>query len=314
MPHPFIQLAYQGKNQGWRYVVGSLLALFTFLIPGGFISFRLLLIYVQLDKDLSTRLLRPGEFVPGELPIAGVSPLLLYVYYNLAFPFFLLGIYWALRCLHGRSLRTLITPFRRISWLRIGQGFSVFFAIKIIEILASYAIAPEDFTINAFKPRVFFIFLTWVMILTPLQTTAEELFCRGYLLQGIGSKLGKRTAVLLTTLIFTALHGFNPEVSSQENPEGTISILLYYSMVGAFLGWLTIKDKTIELALGVHAANNIATFLFVTSPNSAIPSPAIFSIADIEANFAALFFTALLLLAFAVIIFRGLKRPVIDAE
>ena len=314
MSHPFIQLAHRGKNQGWRYLVGAFLALFTFLIPGGFISFRLLLAYVQLDSDPETRLLSPSEFAPGELPVVGISPLVLYVFYNLAFPFFLLGIYWAIRYLHGRSLRTLITPFRRISWIRIAQGFGVFFGLKVIEILASYAIAPEDFTLNVFRPRVFFTFLTWVMILTPLQIAAEELFCRGYLLQGIGSKLGKWAGVLLTTLLFTALHGLNPEVSSQGNAEGTLSILLYYFMVGAFLGWLTIKDRTLELALGVHAANNIATFLFVTSPNSAIPSPAIFSIGDIEASFAALFFTAILLLAFSVIVFKGLKRPVTVLE
>ncbi|MFK8185669.1 MAG: lysostaphin resistance A-like protein [Phormidesmis sp.] len=309
MSHPFIELAHQGKNQGWRYFVGSLLALFTFLIPGGFISFRLLLAYVQLDGNPDTRLLPVSEYIPGELPVTGVSPLVLYVIYNLAFPFFLLGIYWAVRYLHGRSLHTLITPFRRISWLRVGQGFGVFFILKAIEIFVSYGVAPEDFTLNVFQPKVFFSFLAWVLVLTPLQIAAEELFCRGYLLQGMGSKFGKWMAVLLTTILFTALHGYNPEVSSQGNLEGTLSILLYYFMVGAFLGWLTIKDKTIELALGVHAANNIATFIFVTSPNSAIPSPAIFTIADIEANFTALFFTALLLFAFAVIVFKGLKQP-----
>ncbi|MEM6450064.1 MAG: CPBP family intramembrane glutamic endopeptidase [Cyanobacteria bacterium P01_D01_bin.105] len=311
MLHPFIQLAHQGKNQGWRYLAGSLLALFTFLVPGSLISLYLLFAYVRSDGNPETRLLSPSELAPGEIPVTGVSPLVLYVFYNLAFPFFLLGIYLAVRYLHGRSLRTLITPFRRVSWLRIGQGFSVFFMLKVIEILVSYWSAPEEFTLNVFQPQLFFTFLAWVMVLTPLQITAEELFCRGYLLQGIGSKLGNLVAVLLTTTLFTALHGFNPEVSSQANPEGTISILLYYFMVGAFLGWLTIKDKTIELALGVHAANNIATFLLVTSPNSAIPSPAIFSIADIEASFASLFLTALLLFVFAVVVFRGFKRPVV---
>lgn len=309
MSHPFIQLAYQGKNQGWRYFIGAFLALFTFLIPGSFVSFQLLLAYVQLDGNADTRLLPPSDFAPGELPVTGVSPLVLYVVYNLAFPFFLLGIYLAIRYLHGRSLQTLITPFRRVSWLRIAQGFGVFFVLKVVEVFVSYLIAPEDFTLNAFDPKVFFIFLAWVMVLTPLQITAEELFCRGYLLQGIGSKFGRWAAVLLTTILFTALHGFNPEVSSQGNLEGSLSILLYYFMVGAFLGWLTIKDKTIELALGVHAANNIATFLLVTSANSAIPSPAIFSIADIEASFSYLLLTAVLLFSFAVIIFRGLKRP-----
>ena len=310
MMHPFLQLAYAGKNQGWRYLVGAFFVLFSFLVPGSLISFQLLFLYIELDGDPSTRVLSIESLEPGQLPFEGVSPLALYVFYNLAFLFFFFGIYLAIRWLHGRSLLTLITPYRRISWLRIAQGFSVFFVLKVVEILLSYLAAPEDFTLNTFEPQTFFWFLGWVVVLTPLQIAAEELFCRGYLMQGIGSKFGVWAAVLWTTILFTALHGSNPEVSSQSSFLSSLSILIYYTMVGAFLAWLTIKDKTIELALGVHAANNIATFLLVTSDNSAIPSPAIFTIADIEATIANLFLTALLLLAFAAIVFKCLRQPV----
>ncbi|MGB3300792.1 MAG: CPBP family intramembrane glutamic endopeptidase, partial [Phormidesmis sp.] len=209
--------------------------------------------------------------------------------------------------LHGRSLLSLITPAARLSWKRIGQGFCVFFMLKVIEIGLSYGLSPDDFTLN-FQARPFFIFLGWVALLTPLQIAAEELFFRGYLLQGIGSKLGKWMGILLPSVLFMALHGANTEVATQPSAEGVFSILAYYFMVGAFMAWLTVKDKTIELALGLHAANNIATFVLVTSPDSSIPSPAIFSITDTEASVTSLFFTAISLFVFAIIVFKALRK------
>jgi hypothetical protein len=176
----------------------------------------------------------------------------------------------------------------------------------------SYAIAPEDFTV-IFQPQAFFVFLPLVLLVTPVQTSAEELLCRGYLLQGIGSHRGKWAGIVLSSVVFMGLHSLNPEVLSQEGAEAVASVFLYYFMVGAFLAWLTVKDRTLELALGVHAAHNAATFLLVTSPESALPSPAIFSIGEIGANFSQLFYAALWFLIFALVVFKLLKRPAVGS-
>jgi uncharacterized protein len=310
MAQSFIQLAHRGNNQGWRYFVGSLLALLSFLIPGSLLTVGLLSLYVVVDGNPATRISGPNEAMTAGLPVVGVGSLALYVFYNLSFLLFLLGIYLAIHYLHGRSLRTLITPATRINWRRIAQGFSVFFLLKVIELMVGYVLSPSDFTLN-YQPQAFWLFVAWLMVLTPLQIATEELFFRGYLLQGIGSKFGKWMAILLPSLLFMLLHGLNPEVLSQAGWEGVLSLLLYYFMVGAFLAWLTIKDDSSELALGVHAANNMAIFLFITSPNSVIPSPALFRVSDIEAGFGGLFLTALLLLIFSYVVFRLLKRPLL---
>lgn len=311
MTNPFFEVARRGKNEGWRYLAGSVLTLFTFIIPGGLLSSGLLGLYVATDGNPASRLLTDSsEIGPGGLPVEGVGPLPLFIFINLGFFFFVLGVYLSVQWLHERSLLSLITPGDRINWRRIAQGFGVFFGLKVIEIGVNYALSPQEFTL-IFEARTFFIFLACVLLLTPVQIAAEELFCRGYLLQGIGLKLGKWPAILSTSLLFAALHSSNPEVAAQSSFEATFSIMGYYFLIGAFLAWLTVKDKTLELALGVHAANNIATFLLVTSPDSVLPSPAVFSIAGIEATFFSLFYTALMLLIFAFIIFRVLKKPVI---
>lgn len=312
MSNSFLQLAYRGRNHGWRYLVGLLLALFIFVVVGNLVSWGLLAAYIQGDGNSETRLLPSAVLAPGESPIVGLSPIALYLFFNLGFPFLLLGIYLALRFIHGRSLLSLITPANRVSWQRIGQGFGVFFGLKVMEILVSYAIAPEDFTLS-FQPQAFFIFLPLVLLVTPVQTTAEELLCRGYLLQGIGSHWGKWAGIALSSALFMALHSLNPEVIGQDGREAIASVFLYYFMVGAFLAWLTVKDRTLELALGVHAAHNTATFLLVTSPDSALPSPAIFSIREIGASFSQLFYAALWFLIFALVVFKLLKRPAINS-
>jgi len=315
MSNAYLQLASQGKNHWWRYVLGALLSLFCF-IAGSSVLLAILIAYVSGDGDPSTKMLSPDAVGPGQLPISGVSPLVVYCVANLSFAFFLLGIHLSLKLFHGRSLRSLLTSATTLSWRRIAQGFGVFFALKVIEIFISYLISPTDFTLN-FQPLNFLLFLPLVLVLTPLQTTTEELFFRGYLLQGAGHNLspsiGPRAAswiaIVSTSIFFTLLHVSNPEVLSQDSWDGVVSLVLYYCMVGAFLAWLTLKERTIELALGLHAANNMATFLLVTSVNSVIPSPAIFEVGEIEATFSLLFLTAFWLWLFSFIVFRFLKRP-----
>jgi len=307
MSNRYLRLAAQGKNSWWRYLLGSALTLFLFIF-GGTLTSGLFALYVENDGNSATGLSSAAAIAAGAPLFVGVSPLILYIIYNLAFPFFLLGIYFSLRLFHNRGLRSLITPYSRISWLRIIQGFSVFFLLKVLEVLVGYALSPEDFTLN-FQLGSFLAFLPIVALLTPLQISTEELFFRGYLLQGIGCRLGKWSAIILSSLLFALLHMSNPEVTTQANWQGVASLAVYYFMVAAFLAWLTVKDNTLELALGVHAANNIATFLLLTSTNSVIPSPAVFSVEPLEANFALVFLSAVWLLVFSLVVFRLLKRP-----
>ncbi|MBE9059951.1 CPBP family intramembrane glutamic endopeptidase [cf. Phormidesmis sp. LEGE 11477] len=307
MSDAYIQLARQGRNHWWRYLLGSIVTLIL-SITGGTLTLGLFVAYIANDNNPNTRVLSPEAVAAGQPFIVGVSPLVLYIVYNLAFPFFLLGIYLSIRFLHRRSFRTLITPTRRISWQRISQGFIVYFLLIVVEVSISYALSPEAFTLN-FQPWAFISFIPIVVVLTSLQTSTEELFFRGYLLQGIGSRFGKWLAILLPSILFMLLHLSNPEVTTQDSWEAVASLVIYYFMIGAFLAWLTIKDNGLELALGVHAANNIATFLLVTSNNSVIPSPAIFSVSKFEADFGIVILTAMSLWIFSFVVFRLLRHP-----
>ena len=97
--------------------------------------------------------------------------------------------------------------------------------------------------------------------MVPLQTSAEELFFRGYLMQGLGRIFPMRLLpFVITSTLFGLLHFANPEVDKL----GDI-ILITYLSTGFFLGAITLIDEGLELALGFHAGNNLFLSLFLTS-------------------------------------------------
>ena len=91
-------------------------------------------------------------------------------------------------------------------------------------------------------------------------------------MQGIGI-LFKSAAVpfLFTSIGFGLMHAFNPEIEKL----GYI-ILIYYIGTGFLFGIVTLMDEGSELALGLHAANNIVAAVFVTVNWAAFQTEALF--------------------------------------
>jgi hypothetical protein len=77
--------------------------------------------------------------------------------------------------------------------------------------------------------------------------------------------------LIVTSALFGLMHIMNPEVEKM----GPI-IMVYYIGTGLFLGIITLMDDGMELSLGFHAANNIATALLVTSEWSALQTESVF--------------------------------------
>jgi MFS superfamily sulfate permease-like transporter len=52
--------------------------------------------------------------------------------------------------------------------------------------------------------------------------------------------------------------------------------------MGFFLTLITLKDNGMELALGMHAGNNLFSVLFANYTVTALPSPALFTIQTLD--------------------------------
>lgn len=248
----FIELAYKGMNDWWRY----LLTLFMVFIGWQFVGV-IPLFAVSLIKAESTQAwIEAAENAFLGLGIDSNLYLLLMIFSFMAgLVFLLLGV----KTVHKRKVKTLVGIRPNPDLKRLLFGFSFWLGISILLILLDYLAHPEDFVFN-FKAGPFFILLLVSVFFIPFQTSFEELLFRGYLMQGIGVLFRNAwVPLVLTSAGFGLLHAFNPEVDKL----GPM-ILLYYIGTGFLFGIVTLMDEGTELALGMHAANNMAAAVFVT--------------------------------------------------
>jgi hypothetical protein len=263
MTSQYLSLAKQGKNVWWRYVISIFIILFFYQFMG-VIPIVILSVALTLDKNPATQL------NPETLQFEGVEPLLSYLVLNFASIFLLAGLYISVRFLHQRRMITLVTPNEQVRWKRIFQGFGLYFLLTFVISFVGIVLSPSEYQLT-FKPSQFLVFLPIALVITPIQTSAEELFFRGYLLQGIGLKTRSLLIPILgDSLLFMLPHMQNPEVKSN-----WFLMALLYLLLGIFLGVITVKDNSLELAMGVHAANNLFVVLILNYSNSALPSPSI---------------------------------------
>lgn len=267
----FLDLARQGKNRWWRYVLSLIVILFCWLILGS-LPYLLLSVAVTLARYPNIRITPTG--------IAGIDPLLTFILLNFSFVMLLVGLWFAVRWIHQRRFTTLITPQPSIRWRRIGQGLSAWFIFAFLSSLVEFLYRPAAFQIT-FDPFRFVPFAVAILILTPVQTSAEELLFRGYLMQSSSLITRWRPFVLaLPAFLFTLGHLANPEIQS-----GFWLLVAYYFGFGLFAGLITLRDDSLELALGVHAANNLWGALFANYANSALQTPAVVTATSIDAVF-----------------------------
>ena len=260
----YIEQAYKGKNEWWRY----LLSIITIFLGWQFLGVIPLFIAAYNESDDLGELIKSSENAFGDLGIN--SNVYLFVML-LTYVFGLIFLLFSVKKIHLRSIRSLITSRDKVDWKRVIFGFSMWFLLSLFSLVVDYAISPEHYVFN-FKPEPFLILVVIAFVFMPLQTSFEELLFRGYLMQGIGVWF-KNAAVpfLFTSIVFGLMHGFNPEVEKL----GYI-ILVYYIATGFLFGIVTLMDEGSELALGMHAANNIVASIFVTVNWSAFQTDALF--------------------------------------
>lgn len=210
------------------------------------------------------------------------------------------------RVYHGLPVKFLFTVKKRFSFKRAFTGFFLWFLFCILMSLVDYALAPETYHFR-FDAGRFAALVLISLTLLPIQTTAEELFFRGYLVQMIRSKTNNSLLqVLLPALGFTLLHLGNPE--ALQSPTS----LLVYLFMGLALGYLSVRDKTLELAIGIHFANNFYTCVFVNYEKTALPTDSLFYISEFnaEGSFAGIAVSLILFLGIITWLDRRRKKPV----
>jgi uncharacterized protein len=267
----YLELARQGKNGLWRSSLAILLMLVSWQVIGAIPS-AMLLVWMAFNGQLHF-----GS-TPSSLP--GMDTLAGFIALMLASVFFLGGIFLAMQFIHKRPLRTLVTPARSLDWGRLFQGFWVWLGLIAVMSLVEALVYPGRY-VWTFDLSRFLPFLFLALIFIPIQTSAEELFFRGYLLQQVGLHV-KNIWVLscISGLLFGLPHLLNPEATVNYPLLG-----FYYFAFGFSLAFITLRDGKLELALGAHAANNLFSVIIANYTITALPSPSIFTIQVLDAFF-----------------------------
>lgn len=291
----YVEAARWGKHRWWRYLLGLVTILFAWMVLANVAS---ALVAFALGGQ-------EGLAALGRLDYAAFGPVGGYLVVMAGFPLFLAGVLIAVVGIHRRHPRTLITARERISWRRVGHGFVAgFVPWVLVGGLGQYLLYPDAFSFNS-DLATFALFVPLALVFTAIQTTTEELFFRGYIVQGASLVWANRVFLaLVSAVIFTLPHVTNPE--SQEG--GWLGVF-----IGIFVGTgllyviVSLVDGTTELAIGAHFANNIAYFLLFNWTGSFFAAPALFSISEYHARFYDL--TALVLIPpFLAIAYWVFKR------
>lgn len=259
VPNLYIEAARAGRNAFWRYLL-------TLLLTGGFV----------LGSGVAVVL--AAVLFSGSLDLGALPPAL-FLALNLLPFFFILGVLAAaLPLLHGRPFFSLINPLaRRFRWARFLLAGGLWLALSAASDLILALLQPGNY-VFVFEPARLLPYLLVAVLLIPFQAAAEELLFRGYLAQGLGLAGGYWMAWLVPSLLFGLMHGANPEVEAY----GVLLTLPLYILMGLVLGWITLRSEGLELAIGLHVANNLYGTLLVTFPSSALPSPALFRVQAYE--------------------------------
>jgi membrane protease YdiL (CAAX protease family) len=232
----YLDLAKMGRNAWWRYLLAVILILFTWQILGSLPDLALV-IWSTLKGGLSGS----GAMQALASTPAGFAAIML------ASVFFLGGIYLAMRFIHHRRMRTLITPAPAIAWGRFFQGFGLWFVLVALMAVVEALLYPGRYVWSLDLPRLV-PFVLLALIFIPIQSGTEELFFRGYILQSLGLRVRNIWVLCaFSGLAFGLPHLLNPEASINYP-----LFFLYYFAFGFSLAYLTLRDGRLELALGAH--------------------------------------------------------------
>ncbi|MDA9356823.1 CPBP family intramembrane metalloprotease [Flavobacteriaceae bacterium] len=261
----YIEQVQKNSSSGWLYLIGFLIICFVWQFIGAIPWLSAIIYKNGLDGFLTA-----AEDQNKLMSALGNSNLTLF-FILLTFAIGLAGLFFTVKFIHSQSLTSLTTSRSKIDWNRIWFSFTLWGVLSVIMTLISIYFAPEDYVFN-FELNSFLILAVIAICLVPIQTSFEEYFFRGYLMQGIGNVFKNRWVPLIfTSVVFGLLHIVNPEVSKLG-----YFIMIYYIGTGFFLGILTLMDEGMELALGFHAANNLFIALLVTAEWTAFKTDSIF--------------------------------------
>lgn len=264
--HSYLDFAAEGRGGARWYLAGTAIVLASWLVGGSVLSAAVWAVAALLTGQ------------PLTDPLGG-PPWLNTLFILSSFIPFAAAVLFVVPVIHQRPWRSVITPFTRISVPLIIRGAVTWLIALGLVTGAGYVLVDEGwewtFTASAFWPLA-----VVVLTLTFIQTTAEELFFRGYLTQWVATKWRSIWLLAIFNGVFFMIpHLANPEFLQFSGTDLILAAVPYFAF-GFLFAWVSYTSGTIELAIGAHFANNLIAFLFFSAPETPTEGGSLISVSE----------------------------------
>jgi len=236
--------------------------------------------------------------------LASEFPLFWMISVLLTFIMIWLPAYAIVTVFHKRPFLTLFTAAPKIRWRRIWHGIALYGGLILLASLIEGTIIHPTAYQFVYDSNQFWWYALSILLLVPIQATAEEILFRGYILQA--TSLATRNFIILSLLngvLFMLPHLFNAEI--QISP---VLIALSYVLSGFFFTYITLKDNGAELAIGAHVVNNLFALMITNLADSSIQTSPLFLVTELDPVYA-LISQAIASLVFVWVMFWLPQRP-----
>ena len=286
-----------GENKWYMYISTLSFTVLCYLLAPSITSIHLILAAVR--QNLSMETIKNDPNLLFDYQWLGVDRNLILIALFGIFVVAFLGFRFALRKFHHKNLLSVLTAYDAFRYKRFFFAFMAWALVIVVSTMIENYMFPEQYKLNV-DIQGLLISILLMAIFMPIQSGFEEAVFRGYLLQGFS--LWFKNAwfpLLITSLLFGMAHMSNPEVEEYGWP----TMLSYYFLFALFMGAITLLDEGLELAMGVHLANNMVASIMVCSDHSVIKTYAVFNQSGGQP-----LFELLLWFVFAAIVFFVFKK------
>ncbi len=202
-----------------------------------------------------------------------------YLTANAPFLAMALGIAVSWKLLLPTSPISLLTDHRSFRFTLFFKSMGAYLLVATLFLVLGLLVESEAYTKSDASFLDQLMLLPLVLILTPIQTSSEEVVFRVLPIRVIQGERLKRGAMrnilacIFSAILFMAPHLNNRELASAENPT---LVLVFYALFGGLVTALSIARGGFEPALAIHAANNLFVALLCNYQGSSLPSLPIF--------------------------------------